>query len=97
MMPQPPGGQGMPSMMPQPTPPPVDMSGLFGMMAQLSEKKKESPTDKVKRAIDILDEVRDMDPKQSSIASAAIHMLRNGHDGVEMFFDGPPRATKEKD
>ena len=99
MMPPPPG-MGGPAPMMQPTAPPpsaADLSTLVGMMGMLSKEKKESPTDKVKRAIDILDEVREMDPKQGSIASAAIHMLRNGKDGVEMFFDGPPRMRKDKD
>lgn len=72
----------------QPTKPAADMSGLFEMMSNLAKRPQETPTDKVKRAISILDEVRDMDPKIGGNASMAIHILKNGPDGLEKFTSG---------
>lgn len=68
-----------------PAPPPAQLSGLFSMMADLSSKPKDMPADKIKRAISILDEVRDEDEKTGEIASMAIHVLRNGPSGLEKF------------
>ncbi|HLE18480.1 MAG TPA: hypothetical protein VI728_09380 [Syntrophales bacterium] len=74
----------------QPAQPSSDLSPLFAMMSSLAQKPRETPKDKVKRAIDILDEVRDMDPKISANASMAIHLLRNGPDGLEKFTGSQP-------
>ena len=91
--PAPMGGMMMPS---RPAPGADGLSGLFGMMADLAKKPQETPTDKVRRAISLLDEVRSDDPKQGSIASAAIHILRNGNEGVGDFFSNssPPRMKR---
>lgn len=78
----------------QPTKPAADMSGLFQAMLGLSKRPQETPTDKVKRAISILDEVRDMDPKIGANVSMAMHILKNGPDGLEKFTSGSSQSSK---
>ena len=88
--------QSMSSMMGpmSPAPPAADMSGLFKAMLGLAERPQETPADKVKRAIDILDEVRDMDPKIGANVSMAMHILKNGPDGLEKFTSGSSQSSK---
>ena len=86
------GPMGQPPGMtpPMPAQPAAGLSGLFSMMSELALKPKETPQDKIRRAVDLLDEVRGEDEKVGEIASMAIHVLRNGSSGLEKF--GVPSA-----
>ena len=76
-----PGMGGAPSMMGGGMP-----DGMGGILASLaSSVRPQSAGDKVKRALEMLQDARDEDPKQGKILSMAIHVLRNGPDGLENF------------
>lgn len=48
-------------------------------------QKRETPDDKIRQAISLMEEARDEDPKLARVLSMAIHVLRNGGEGLEMF------------
>lgn len=60
-------------------------SALGGNIAALAMQKRETPDDKIRQAISLMEEARDEDPKLARVLSMAIHVLRNGGEGLEMF------------
>lgn len=86
------GPMGQPPGMtpPMPAQPAAGLSGLFSMMSELAQKPKETPADKVKRILSMMDEVRQEDDKIGENISMAMHVIKNGSSGLEKF--GAPSA-----
>lgn len=82
----PPPGGGLPTVGGPPGPPPgmPDLGGLVSAMSLLTQER-ESGVDMVRRAIGILEDARENDPKAGKVISAAIHILRNGPEGLDAF------------
>lgn len=75
------------SMLPMP-----DMGALFGGIASLAQRMPvESVTDKMKKVMDLLDEVRSKDSKQAPNIGMALHILKNGTADLERFDFGTPK------
>lgn len=56
---------------------------MFAMIAELARgAKRETSTEKVRRALRILEEVRKEDMKVAPILSMAIDMIRHGPEGL---------------
>jgi hypothetical protein len=71
--------------------PPPSMMGLFGAISGLAQQER--PMDKIRKAISVLEEAREEDPKQADIISMAIHVLRNGPRGLEAFHPNSMGST----
>ena len=90
----PPGGippQGPPGGIPPQGPPP----GLFGIISRLAAKERPNALDKIRQAVDLLEESRDLDPKSANAISMALHVLRNGQKGLSDFQDDFPGKAPE--
>ncbi len=70
--------QGLP---PSVGPPP----GLFGVISQLAARERPNTLDKMRQVVDLLEEVREEDPKIASMASMMIHLAKNGRTGLSDF------------
>lgn len=79
--PMPPGMMGPPGM------PPPGMMGedTSGKLLALSRGGRRVSGDLVRRIIDDLETLREIDPKLAANASMAIHVLKSGPDGLENF------------
>lgn len=77
-----PGMNGMP---PMGIGMPMGMGGILAGLA--SATRPQSAGDRVRRAVDLLRQARDEDPKQGKILSMALHILRNGEEGLENFIE----------
>lgn len=75
-----PSPMGPPPMMGGMPPPPM---GLFGAMSALAKKERSTPMDDMRRAMKILEQVREDDPdKTGKNVSMALSILKNGPEGV---------------
>ena len=94
----PPGGPGFP----QPGPPPPfnpaggpPPPGLFDTISQLASRERPNALDKMRQVVDILEEVRELDPKVASVASMMIHLAKNGQKGLQDFSEDSPGRPPE--
>ncbi len=87
----PPGGLPAAGLPPSVGPPP----GLFGLISQLAAKERPNALDKIRQAVDLLEESRDLDPKSANAISMALHVLRNGRSGLSDFESGSPGKFPE--
>jgi hypothetical protein len=63
-------------------PPPMMGGGMADMVSMMAMKRAMEPsTDKIRRAMKILDDARKSDEKVSGIVSNALDILRNGPGG----------------
>ncbi len=76
-----PPGLGPPGIPPGLAPP----EGPSGPISALAAREAPNALDKIRRAVDLLEEAREMDPKVGNVVSMAMHVLRNGQKGIEDF------------
>ncbi len=69
--------------------------GLFGIISQLAARERPNTLDKMRQVVDLLEEVRELDPKIASVASMMIHLARNGQTGLSDFQDDFSGKTSE--
>lgn len=73
-----PSPMGMPP--PGGIPPPM---GLFGAMMGLAKRERSTPMDDMKRAVKLLEDIRESDPdKTGKNVSMALSILRNGPESI---------------
>lgn len=87
----PPGPADSPTGIPPQGPPP----DLFGIISQLAARERPNTLDKMRQVVDLLEEVRELDPKIASVASMMIHLARNGQTGLSDFQDDSSGKTSE--
>jgi len=68
---------------------------LFNAISQLAARERPNALDKIRQVVDLLEEVRELDPKVASVASMAIHILRNGQRGLSDFQEDSPGRFPE--
>ncbi len=90
--PIPPGVGGPPGGLPPSVGPPP---GLFGIISQLAARERPNTLDKMRQVVDLLEEVRELDPKIASVASMMIHLARNGRSGLSDFESDSPGKSPE--
>ena len=88
----PPGPSDPPPGSPPPQGPPP---GLFGIISQLAARERPNALSKIRQAVDLLEESRELDPKSANAISMALHILRNGQKGLSDFQDDSPGKTPE--
>ncbi len=68
---------------------------LFNAISQLAARERPNVLDKVRQVVDLLEEIRERDPKIAGVASMAIHILRNGQKGLSDFQEDSPGRFPE--
>jgi len=91
----PPGIPGQPSGSPPglPAGPPPGLPS--SIIAQLAARERPNALDKIRRAVVLLEESRELDPKSASAISMALHILRNGQRGLSDFQEDSPGRFPE--
>lgn len=64
-------------------PPPPEF--LFNAISQLAARERPNSLEKMRQVVDLLEEVRELDPKVANVASMMIHLARNGRTGLSDF------------
>lgn len=58
---------------------------LSGPISTLAMRPQITSLDKMRMVVEMLEDIREEDPKMASVASMAIHVLRNGNEGMDKF------------